>query len=177
MIRFENLPPEVVQAMCTPMHLILPPNNSGAGALYLGSLSAVQDKSLLHEHRITHLVQVMDAPWLPVSERDGFNCHRIEILDQPNTELLPHLEAACAYMDRALKSGRNVLVHCQQGVSRSPSIVIAYLIRNYGMSFDNALSLLKRQRACVKPNSGFISALREWESHWRRPQAIRRFTT
>jgi hypothetical protein len=114
MIRFDNLPPEVMQAMCTPMHLILPPATQGMGALYVGSLSAVQDSSLLKENKITHLVQVMDAPWLPVSEKDGYSCHRIEILDAPTVELLPHLEAACAFIDRALKSGRNVLVHCQQ---------------------------------------------------------------
>ncbi|RDB24319.1 Dual specificity protein phosphatase 1B [Hypsizygus marmoreus] len=177
MIRFDNLPPEVMQAMCTPMHEILAPQGSITGRLYVGSLSAVQDKELLHEHRISHLIQVLDAPWLPLSEKDGFNCYRIDILDQSTADLRPHLEAVCNHIDRALKNGRNVLVHCQQGISRSPAIVIAYLIRNHGMSFDNAYALLKRKRACIKPNSGFVSALREWEGAWRRPPAARRFTS
>jgi len=148
MIRFDELPPEVMQAMCTPMHLIMPPsNNQGSvmGALYIGSMSAVNDVPLLREHHISHLVQVLDAPWLPVSENDGFNCYRISILDQSSVDIRPHLEAACNHIDRALRSGRNVLVHCQQGVSRSPAIVIAYLIRNQGMSFDNAYGLVKRK--------------------------------
>ncbi|KAJ3520462.1 hypothetical protein NMY22_g12748 [Coprinellus aureogranulatus] len=77
MIRFDNLPPEVTQAMCTPMHLILPPTQNPAnpsqysGALYLGSLTAVMDKDMLREHRITHLVHVVDVPWLPMLEKEG----------------------------------------------------------------------------------------------------------
>jgi len=176
MIRFDSIPPEVMQAMCTPMHQILPPSGT-SGALYLGSLSAVNDKDLLRQHRISHLVQVLDAPWLPISEKDGFDCYRISILDHNTVELKPHLEGACNYIDRALRSGRNVLVHCQQGISRSPAIIIAYLIRNHGMSFDNAYALLKRKRACIKPNPGFVQALQEWECLWRRPASTRRFTT
>ncbi|KAG5643619.1 hypothetical protein DXG03_000586 [Asterophora parasitica] len=177
MIRFDNMPPEVMQAICTPMHQILAPQGSLTGTLYLGSLAAVQEKDMLIEHRITHLVQVLDAPWLPLSEKDGFNCYRIPILDQHTVDLKPHLEDACNHIDRALRSGKNVLVHCQQGISRSPAIVIAYLIRNHGMSYDSAFALCKRNRACVKPNSGFVTALREWEMDWRRPPAARRFTS
>ncbi|KAG6852377.1 hypothetical protein C0991_012607 [Blastosporella zonata] len=176
MIRFDNMSPDVMQAMCTPMHQILPPQGPQTGHLYVGSLSAVE-KDLLHAHNISHLVQVLDAPWIPLSEKDGFNCYRIQILDQSTVDLKPHLEAACNYIDRALRSGRNVLVHCQQGISRSPAIVIAYLIRNHGMSYDSAFTLLKRKRACVKPNSGFVTALKEWEADWRRPAAARRFTS
>ncbi|KAF8993128.1 protein-tyrosine phosphatase-like protein [Cyathus striatus] len=181
MIRFDNLPPEVIQAMCTPMHQILAPavlpTGTVTGALYIGSLSAVQDKDLLKAHNITHLVQVLDVPWLPISEKDGFNCYRIEIHDATNVDLKPHLEAVCAHIDRALRGGRNVLVHCQQGVSRSPAIVIAYLIRNHGMSFESAYALCRHKRACVKPNQGFVQALQEWEGIWKRPGMTRRFTS
>jgi len=182
MIRFDNLPPEVVQAMCTPMHLILPPSppsptTAGAGALFVGSMAAVHDRELLRQNRISHLVQVLDVPWLPASEKDGLNCYRIDILDTSSADLKPHLEGVCNHIDRALRSGANVLVHCQQGISRSPAIVIAFLIRNRGMSFDAAYALVRRQRACVKPNSGFVRALQEWDSQWRRPMATRRFTS
>jgi hypothetical protein len=120
MIRFDNLPPEVTQAMCTPMHMILPPAQNpsnpsqSSGALYLGSLSAVMDKDMLREHRITHLVHVLDVPWLPMSEQEGFVGYKLPIEDQDSTELRPHLEAVCNHIDAALKSGRNLLVHCHQ---------------------------------------------------------------
>lgn len=121
MIRFDGLPPEVMRAMCTPMHLVIPsnPSNPSRGALYLGSLSATMDKSILLEKNITHLVQVLDVPWLPLSEKDGFECYRIDILDIPSADLKCHLEGACKDIDKALRSGQNVLVHCQQASYRS----------------------------------------------------------
>lgn len=115
MIRFDSLPPDVMQAMCTPMHQILPSKpNPKMGALWLGSLAATMDKSLLHEQTITHVVQVLDVPWLPISEKDGFECYRIDILDVPSADLKSHLDGACVDIDRALRGGKNVLVHCQQ---------------------------------------------------------------
>lgn len=116
--------------MCTPMHQILPtryPNStspvihsvshlspSQAGILFLGSMSATMDRDLLKSHRITHVVQVLDAPWAPISEKEGFRCLRIDIHDKPSADLKPHLERACQYIASALTSGGNVLVHCQQ---------------------------------------------------------------
>lgn len=108
------------------MHLIMkasPASQShpAMGALYLGSLSATMEKSALHEHKITHLVQVLDVPWLPISEKDGFECYRIDILDVPSANLKGELEGACKDIDKALRGGQNVLVHCQQ-VSLLPCI-------------------------------------------------------
>ncbi|KAJ7779667.1 hypothetical protein B0H16DRAFT_1266543, partial [Mycena metata] len=48
--------------------------------------------------------------------------------------------------------GEGVLVPCQQGVSRSPSIITGYLIRNHTMSYANALASVNRKRACAQPN-------------------------
>lgn len=108
-----------MQAMCTPMHLIIPPSPpsstaTGGGALYVGSMAAIHDRDLLREHRISYLVQVLEVPWLPPADKDGINCYRIDILDTSSADLKPHLEAACNHIDRALRSGANVLVHCQQ---------------------------------------------------------------
>jgi dual specificity MAP kinase phosphatase len=77
-------------------------------------MSATMDRELLAKHHITHIVQVLDVPWLPISEKDGFRCLRIDILDKPSADLRPHLEGACQYIGNALQSGGNVLVHCQQ---------------------------------------------------------------
>jgi protein-tyrosine phosphatase len=40
--------------------------------------------------------------------------YKIAIADQDNEDLRPHLEAVCNHIDAALKSGKNVLVHCHQ---------------------------------------------------------------
>jgi hypothetical protein len=133
MISFSDLPPEVAEAMCTPMHLILPSSHpstprlqcTNPGALYLGSISAVLDPSILKEHDIHHLVQVLDVPWLPASEQDGYECYRLDILDLETQDLKPHLEDAVEDIDSALRRGLNVLVHCQQ-VSFHPTLLSTF---------------------------------------------------
>ncbi|KAJ7905910.1 dual specificity phosphatase [Mycena leptocephala] len=184
MIAFDSVSPEEMEAMCTPMHRVLsptplaaaptpnlptnPPTKSAeasTGALYLGSMAAVHDTDLLRTHRIAHLVQVLEVPWMPQGDNDaGVACYRIDIQDRSSAALQPHLEAACNYIRTSLAHGDNVLVHCQQGVSRSASIVIAYLIRDRAMTYDAAFDLVKRRRQCIRPNAGFVKTLQEWES-------------
>ena len=117
-----------MQAMCTPMHMIIPstppsPTSGPTGALYVGSMTAINDTDLLREHHISHLIQVLDIAWLPV-DKGGLDCYRINIHDSTSSDLKPHLEAVCSYIDRALRSGKNVLVHCQQ-VSYSVFYILA----------------------------------------------------
>jgi len=193
-----------MQAMCTPMHQILAPasvHGITTGALYLGSLSAATDKDLLRQHHITHVVHVLgDGYWFPSNPggespgggvwKDGVCSYRIDILDDSTADLGHHLERVCGFIDSSLRSGRNLLVHCHQGISRSASITIAYLIYNHGMSFETAFAVVKRKRACIKPNSGFMKVLQEWDvachGHGRagggpgqnlRPTIGRRFTS
>ncbi|KAJ7509571.1 protein-tyrosine phosphatase-like protein [Mycena galericulata] len=162
MITFDSVPPEEMEAMCTPMHLAHDP--SSTGALYLGSMAALHEPELLRAHGITHLVQAVEVPWLPQDDATaGFASHRIDIEDRSSAALRPHLAAACDYIHAALLRGDNVLVHCQQGVSRSASIVIAYFIREYEMAYDDAFALVRKRRPCIRPNSGFVTALREWD--------------
>lgn len=62
-----------------------------------------------------------------------------------------------------LSSHFSNLFSSSQGISRSASITIAYLIHNHGMSFETAHGMVKRKRACIKPNSGFLRVLQEWD--------------
>jgi atypical dual specificity phosphatase len=57
----------------------------------------------------------------------------------------------------------NVVVHCVCGVSRSPSVVIAYLMATQGMSLSDSLSHVKGKREISSPNSGFIDQLADYE--------------
>ncbi len=57
----------------------------------------------------------------------------------------------------------SVLIHCQDGVSRSSTIVIAYVMKKYKISVENAVQKVKDLRECVESNDGFLSQLRLWE--------------
>lgn len=67
-------------------------------------------------------------------------------------------------MHNALKNG-HVLVNCQMGISRSVSLVIAYLIRYHKMTFYDAKNYVQRYRPCANPNLAFCGMLVKFEKY------------
>jgi Icc-related predicted phosphoesterase len=57
----------------------------------------------------------------------------------------------------------NVLVHCEQGMSRSATIVIAYLMYSMDITYQQAHLLVKRARPFICPNDGFVEQLQIFE--------------
>lgn len=82
-----------------------------------------------------------------------------------------HFDEAIAFIEEQLNAGRNLLIHCHAGVSRSATITIAYLMTKNQWTYDEALEFLKSKRKWVRPNFGFEKQLRDYEQ---RLNAMRR---
>lgn len=65
MLLADQFPPEAWEAICTPMHEILPEGvkSAGSGALWLGSWTASVDSELLSRNKIKAIVECHDSPW------------------------------------------------------------------------------------------------------------------
>jgi protein-tyrosine phosphatase len=87
---------------------------------------------------------------------------RVAVEDSQEAKLDQYFEAACDFIKAALAlpSG-SILVHCQQGVSRSATVIIAYLIREHEMSVDSAIAFVRRSR-WIKSNDAFKIQLEYW---------------
>ncbi len=59
-----------------------------------------------------------------------------------------HLRLGIQYLGDELSTGKRIYIHCREGVSRAPSLVVAYLIST-GTSLDEALSLTRKRRPFV----------------------------
>lgn len=66
-------------------------------------------------------------------------------------------EAAC-FIDEALRSGGTVLVHCHAGISRSATVVAAFLMIKRNMTAQEAIRVIRSRRS-IRPNSGFLQQL------------------
>ena len=78
------------------------------------------------ENHITHIVSVCADP-IPGKVPASGICHmRIPVEDVDYADLLIHLPSACQFINQALQSGGVVFVHCDQGISRSATVVAAY---------------------------------------------------
>ena len=74
-------------------------------------------------------------------------------------------EITATIHDSLTRSGEEgaVFVHCSRGASRSVSVVIAYLIRFHGFSYENGLEFVRRGRPEASPNPGFKAQLKTFE--------------
>lgn len=52
---------------------------------------------------------------------------------------------------RQAVAGKKTLVHCHHGASRSPAVVVAFLIHDYHVSAEQAVAFLRSKRYCVDP--------------------------
>jgi protein-tyrosine phosphatase len=112
--------------------------------LYLTSKKYVNDANL-QKLKITHVVTLLKTT-LPQLEQNKF--HRLHIQISDNTSMEQILNPATQWIHDALQQSSNnrVLVHCRLALSRSPTIIIAYLMRYIGLSYQNALSLLYNKK-------------------------------
>ncbi len=62
-----------------------------------------------------------------------------------------------------LKKRKNCLIHCFAGISRSPTVIIAYLMKYHNMDFESAYNHVKSIRDCINPNEGFVHQLLDFD--------------
>lgn len=76
-------------------------------------------------------------------------------------DLDEYLDDATAFIAAHIRRGC-VLVHCGAGKSRSVVVVVAYLCRYAGMSYAEALALVKARRPGAAPCDAFVAAVKRW---------------
>lgn len=82
-----------------------------------------------------------------------------------NSDIVPDLLRLVKLIDEKVMQGKRVLVHCQCGVSRSASLVVAYgIYKDPTMSVQEAYDAVKRRSKWIGPNMNLIMQLQEFRS-------------
>lgn len=196
--RFElNLPPRTLQTMSAVssdslgttyavqqgggapnQQQLVCPRPSGHGAtrvlphLYLGTYGDAQSSTQLRALGIRRILNVAEECDSGSDGDDELGIHvkQIHLRDHSDERISDHFADALAYIHDAIQQQETVLVHCRMGVSRSATIVMAYLMR-YGtneaspqsMSYEASFDYVKERRPQVSPNIGFVLALHQLE--------------
>jgi hypothetical protein len=96
----------------------------------------------------------------------------IDIDDSDDAPILKFVDRANAFLDEGLRSSEHVLVHCNSGMSRSATLVIAFLMSQRGMSLADAYETTRSARPVILPNRGFFGALQRHELALGRPASM-----
>lgn len=91
---------------------------------------------------------------------------KIVIYDFESQKIDNYFRETFEFIDEALKIGSNsVLVHCNAGISRSSSFVIAYLMmKGIFTDYQSSFNHVKSKRSKIRPNSGFVTQLLDLEN-------------
>lgn len=79
---------------------------------------------------------------------------------RPQAEMVRQFDAAADQLDAWLRAGKRALVHCYAGVSRSVSAATWYLMRAYGLTWDQAFARVQAHRRGAFPDIRYEIPLR-----------------
>ncbi|NXM23995.1 DS13B phosphatase, partial [Oxyruncus cristatus] len=134
--------------------------------IYLGDAWAARSKTTLQSLNITHILNAADGPYsintgAKYYEDLQIEYYGVEAFDDPSFDLSIFFYDAANFIGQALNSsGGKVFVHCAMGVSRSATLVLAFLMIHENMTLVDALKTVGAHRD-ICPNSGFLSQLRD----------------
>ena len=127
--------------------------------IYLGDIEGFNDFDYFSKEKITHILSLIDVN-INIPEFYKIKHKLISIEDEENVNLLKYLKECIEFIESADK----IYIHCMCGISRSPSIVIAYLMWKAHCSYYDAYFFVKNRRSYICPNDGFVEQLKLFEN-------------
>lgn len=161
--------------------------------LFLGNVEASYKRDMLQENRINAIISLTDARWVwwnTASREAGIPEHRhrwVPCVDSSTQDLLAHMSDICDFIDQmasptlsSLSSlpinhkhtmddephgapSEAILIHCDLGISRSPTIIVAYLMRKLHIPKVEVLNFVQSKQK-VKPSANLTRQLQVWEA-------------
>ena len=132
--------------------------------IYLGNYINANNLEEIRRLRINYILNCASDIKINNLPTDVKYCH-LDMIDSPQLNIFQYFGKAFAFIESARKNNCNILIHCKLGISRSTSILIAYMIKHYGYSVKKSLDLIKSKRKQVNPNNGFINQLYSFERY------------
>lgn len=83
----------------------------------------------------------------------------VKVDDLPNIEIAQYFDEVITFIKKHHAQGIGVLIHCAAGVSRSTTLLLAYMISERGYTLRDAFLHTHSIRRCVEPNAGFVKQL------------------
>lgn len=152
------------------------------GFLFLGGFDNARSREQLDLLGITHVLnmaeeldnvfEAVEGQTAEGSAGSGGQCSAIRYLKinvgdtvHDAANLASHLSRVLDWIEcvRTESASNKVLVHCNLGISRSSTVVIAWLMRHYRRRYEDCFVYVRSMRCFISPNRAFIEQLKIFE--------------
>ncbi|XP_040292007.1 dual specificity protein phosphatase 13 isoform X1 [Bufo bufo] len=131
--------------------------------LFLGDLNTANNRYELWKLGITHVLNAAHGRRYSEGNSDFYGAsiiyHGVPANDVPEFDMSKYFYSASEFIHKALSTpGARLLVHCVVGISRSATLVLAYLMIHHHLSLVEAIRTVQENR-WISPNKGFLRQL------------------
>ena len=124
--------------------------------VFLSDCSVSFNHKKINELGITHMLVIGDT--LKIHDEDKYSVLHIKIDDTADAKLKPHYDECYNFI-----ADNKTLVYCVNGISRSATVVVSYLMKKYKISAKNAIEHVKLYRPIICVEDHFLKELQRLE--------------
>ena len=126
--------------------------------LYLGDMFDANDAATIKYRNISCIICVAERLKI-MNTNPSVKVYNYEFSDDYNCNISLYFDE----IGEKIKKENIVLVNCVAGVSRSATIVIAYIMKYYNLDLKSAFDLVRKRRNRICPNKKFMECLLDYE--------------
>ena len=134
-----------------------------APGLCVGSDQVARDLALLRSRGVTHVLNCNGYACGEYHAGEGLEYKTLFLYDSPQEDISRVLYDCYAWIEGVLARGGAVFVHCSQGVSRSCTVCIGFLMWRTRRPYQEVFRTVKAVRGIANPNIGFACQLINWQ--------------
>ena len=131
--------------------------------IFLGNMLGAENSTIMNNNNIKYIINCTRT--IPNYFESNYTYLRIPIDDTFSQHIENYFDITYDFITKAIDNNNNIFIHCHAGVSRSATILIAYLMRKNNIDVNTALNIVKNKRSIINPNIEFMDALNNYKPH------------
>ena len=126
--------------------------------LYLGDMFDANNETFIKNKNISCIICVAEK--LKITNTDSnIKVYKYELSDDYNCNISLYFDEIYDIINKE----NIVLVNCVAGISRSSTIIIAYIMKYYKLDLKNTFIGVRNERNRICPNKNFMKCLLDYE--------------
>ena len=127
--------------------------------IFIGDYDSACNIDLLCKKNINNVLNLTDNL---LGERIdcNINYHNVHIHDSIHENIINYLPQCLSLIDLCINNDQKILVNCYKCYSRSPAIILAYLLLKTDLTFSQVYKQLKVRIPKININKSFVTQIK-----------------